>query len=31
LHHNPKIYGGEMTPDQFEAFEDARSETARIG
>jgi pimeloyl-ACP methyl ester carboxylesterase len=26
-----KIYGGEMTPAQFEAFEDARSETARIG
>jgi pimeloyl-ACP methyl ester carboxylesterase len=26
-----KIYGGEMTPEQFEAFEDARSETARIG
>jgi pimeloyl-ACP methyl ester carboxylesterase len=26
-----EIYGGEMTPEQFEAFEDARSETARIG
>ncbi|HEV8714772.1 MAG TPA: alpha/beta hydrolase [Candidatus Binatia bacterium] len=26
-----KIYGGEMTPQQFEAFEDARAETARIG
>jgi len=26
-----KIYGGEMTPDQFEAFEDARAESARIG
>ena len=26
-----KIYGGEMTPEQFEAFEDARTETARIG
>jgi pimeloyl-ACP methyl ester carboxylesterase len=26
-----KIYGGHMTPEQFEAFEDARSETARIG
>lgn len=26
-----KIYGGEMTPEQFEAFEDARSESARIG
>jgi pimeloyl-ACP methyl ester carboxylesterase len=26
-----KIYGGEMTAEQFEAFEDARSETARIG
>ncbi len=26
-----KIYGGEMTPEQFELFEDARSETARIG
>jgi len=26
-----RIYGGEMTPEQFEAFEDARSETARIG
>ena len=25
------IYGGEMTPAQFEAFEDARAETARIG
>ncbi len=24
-------YGGHMTPEQFEAFEDARSETARIG
>ena len=26
-----KIYGGEMSPDQFEAFEDARAESARIG
>jgi len=26
-----KIYGGDMTPQQFEAFEDARAETARIG
>ena len=26
-----KIYGGEMTPQQFEAFEDARAETARLG
>jgi pimeloyl-ACP methyl ester carboxylesterase len=26
-----QIYGGEMTPHQFEAFEDARAETARIG
>jgi pimeloyl-ACP methyl ester carboxylesterase len=26
-----KIYGGQMTPEQFEAFEDARSETARLG
>jgi pimeloyl-ACP methyl ester carboxylesterase len=26
-----RIYGGEMTPAQFEAFEDARSETARLG
>ena len=26
-----KIYGGEMTPEQFEAFEDARTETARLG
>lgn len=26
-----KIYGGEMTPEQFEAFEDARAESARIG
>jgi pimeloyl-ACP methyl ester carboxylesterase len=26
-----QIYGGQMTPEQFEAFEDARSETARIG
>jgi pimeloyl-ACP methyl ester carboxylesterase len=26
-----KIYGGEMSPAQFEAFEDARAETARIG
>lgn len=26
-----QIYGGHMTPEQFEAFEDARSETARIG
>ncbi len=26
-----KIYGGEMTPEQFEAFEEARSEASRIG
>ncbi|MFN0093036.1 MAG: alpha/beta fold hydrolase [Acidimicrobiales bacterium] len=26
-----KIYGGEMTPEQFEMFEDARTETSRIG
>jgi pimeloyl-ACP methyl ester carboxylesterase len=26
-----KIYGGEMTAEQFELFEDARSETARLG
>jgi pimeloyl-ACP methyl ester carboxylesterase len=26
-----KIYGGEMTPAAFEAFEDARAETARLG
>ncbi len=26
-----KIYGGEMTPEQFERFEDARAETARLG
>jgi pimeloyl-ACP methyl ester carboxylesterase len=26
-----QIYGGEMTPQQFEAFEDARAETARLG
>jgi pimeloyl-ACP methyl ester carboxylesterase len=26
-----KIYGGEMSPQQFEAFEDARAETARLG
>jgi len=26
-----KIYGGQMTPERFEAFEDARAETARIG
>ena len=26
-----KIYGGEMTPAQFEAFEDARAETSRLG
>lgn len=26
-----KIYGGEMTPAQFEAFEDARTETSRLG
>lgn len=26
-----RIYGGEMTPAQFEAFEDARTETARLG
>jgi pimeloyl-ACP methyl ester carboxylesterase len=26
-----QIYGGEMTPEQFELFEDARAETARIG
>ena len=27
----PLLYGGGMTPEQFEAFEDARAETARIG
>ena len=26
-----KIYGGQMTPERFESFEDARAETARIG
>lgn len=26
-----RIYGGQMTPERFEAFEDARAETARIG
>jgi pimeloyl-ACP methyl ester carboxylesterase len=26
-----QIYGGEMTPAQFERFEEARSETARLG
>jgi pimeloyl-ACP methyl ester carboxylesterase len=26
-----QIYGGEMTPAQFEAFEEARAETARLG
>jgi pimeloyl-ACP methyl ester carboxylesterase len=26
-----KIYGGEMTPEQFELFEEARAETARLG
>ena len=26
-----KIYGGDMTSEQFEAFEDARAETARLG
>jgi pimeloyl-ACP methyl ester carboxylesterase len=26
-----QIYGGEMTPVQFELFEDARAETARLG
>ena len=26
-----RLYGGEMTPEVFEAFEDARAETARIG
>jgi pimeloyl-ACP methyl ester carboxylesterase len=26
-----EIYGGEMTPQQFESFEDARAETARLG
>ena len=26
-----KLYGGGMTPERFEAFEEARSETARIG
>jgi pimeloyl-ACP methyl ester carboxylesterase len=25
-----KLYGGQRTPEQFEAFEDARTETARI-
>ena len=26
-----QIYGGEMTPQQFELFEEARAETARLG
>ncbi|MGH7843216.1 MAG: alpha/beta fold hydrolase [Candidatus Binataceae bacterium] len=26
-----RIYGGEMTPELFEAFEEARTETARLG
>ena len=26
-----KIYGGQMTPDHFQAFQDARGETARLG
>ncbi|HEV3111126.1 MAG TPA: alpha/beta hydrolase [Candidatus Binataceae bacterium] len=26
-----KIYGGEMTPAQYEAFEDARTESSRLG
>ena len=26
-----KLYGGEMTPEQFQAFEEARAESARIG
>ena len=26
-----QIYGGDMTPEQFERFEDARAETARVG
>lgn len=26
-----KIYGGEMSPAQYEAFEDARTETSRLG
>ncbi len=26
-----KIYGGEMTPAQYEAFEDARAESSRLG
>jgi pimeloyl-ACP methyl ester carboxylesterase len=26
-----EIYGGEITPEQFEAFEDARAETVRLG
>lgn len=26
-----QIYGGEMTPEQFELFEEARAETARLG
>ena len=25
-----KLYGGEQTPEQFEAWEDARAETARV-
>ncbi len=25
-----KLYGGERTPEQFEAFEDARTENARL-
>ncbi len=26
-----RVYGGHMTPEQFESFEDARAETARLG
>jgi pimeloyl-ACP methyl ester carboxylesterase len=26
-----RIYGGDLTPEQFELFEDARAETARLG
>ncbi len=26
-----QIYGGQMTPEQFEAFEDARAESSRLG
>src|SRR5258707_12316357 len=26
-----KLYGGEVTPEEFEAFEDARAESGRVG